>query len=174
MRRAVLNTIVARRESRPTLSWMRGGGGGLGPGARIPAQRSTEQPHIPGVCGCQEALGTERKKERELFSLEAAWWCYSEQLSLASPRFSQQCSQNCWLSIGVCCFLLRVCYHLELLLVRIKKYMNKSINKTTGASIRAASSYEQLHSKNRKQNYQNIYSAWWRCRNIPNVKNQSN
>lgn len=41
-----------------------GGGGGLGPGAHTPAQTSTEQPHIPDVCACQEALGTERKKER--------------------------------------------------------------------------------------------------------------
>lgn len=29
-----------------------------------PAKRSTEQPHIPAVCACQEALGTERKRER--------------------------------------------------------------------------------------------------------------
>lgn len=29
-----------------------------------PAKRSTEQPHIPAVCSCQEALGTERKRER--------------------------------------------------------------------------------------------------------------
>lgn len=60
--------------SRPTLSWMYsgggggGGGGGMGPGAHTPAQTSTEQPHIPDVCACQEALGTERKERGESHS----------------------------------------------------------------------------------------------------------
>lgn len=65
---AVQCSAVQCSPAHPSLSWTASSSGG-GPGTRRshpsrPAKRSTEQSHIPAACACQEALGTERKRER--------------------------------------------------------------------------------------------------------------